>query len=52
MDLNYLYHRHGVASYMARHARCERSREAHGAFARLYSARIDDARRGPRDDAA
>lgn len=52
MDLNYLYHRRGVASYLARHAACDRSRNAHRAFARAYSARIDTMRSAHRDDAA
>jgi hypothetical protein len=52
MDLNYLYHRRGVTSYLARHAACERSRAAHGAFARAYSWRIDQLKRDLRDDAA
>ena len=52
MDLNYLYQRRGVATYLARHAACQNSREAHGAFARLYSARIDQSKRDHRDDAA
>jgi hypothetical protein len=52
MDLNYLYHRRGVAAYMARHAACTNSRAAHGAFARAYSARIDRIKTELRDDAA
>jgi hypothetical protein len=52
MDLNYLYHRRGVATYLARHAACSNSRQAHSAFARVYSARIDRMKREIRDDAA
>ena len=52
MDLNYLYHRRGVATYLARHAACSNSREVHGAFARAYSARIVQAKRDLRGDAA
>ena len=52
MDLNYLYHRRGVASYLARHAACETSRETHRAFARAYSARIAETKRDHRGDAA
>jgi hypothetical protein len=52
MDLNYLYHRRGIATYMARHAACSNAREAHGAFARAYSGRIDQVKRDLRDDAA
>ena len=52
MDLNYLYHRRGVANYLARHAACSRSREVHGAFARAYSARIAQSKLDRRGDAA
>jgi hypothetical protein len=52
MDLNYLYHRRGVATYLARHARCEPSRQAHNAFARAYSGRIDQVKSDLRGDAA
>ena len=44
MDLNYLYHRHGIASLMAEHAACARSRLAHRAFADAYAERISQAR--------
>ena len=52
MDLNYLYQRRGIAIYMARHAACSNAREAHGAFARAYSARIVQAKREHLDNAA
>jgi hypothetical protein len=45
MDLNYLYHRHGVSLFMVDNAACERSRMAHRAFARAYAGRIADALR-------
>ena len=37
MDLNYLYHRHGVSLIMADRASCERSRNAHLLFAAAYA---------------
>jgi hypothetical protein len=37
MDLNYLYHRHGVSLIMAQRALCERSRHAHLRFAAAYA---------------
>ena len=40
MDLNYLYQRRGIATYMARHAACRSVREVHRAFARAYTGRI------------
>jgi hypothetical protein len=40
MDLNYLYHRHGVALLMAEHAASEPVRTAHRAFVAAYAARI------------
>jgi hypothetical protein len=40
MDLNYLYHRHGVSLIMAAHASCESSRNAHRSLAAAYAARI------------
>ena len=52
MDLNYLYHRRGVATYLARHAACGKAREVHRAFARAYSGRIDRMKSDLRDDAA
>jgi hypothetical protein len=52
MDLNYLYHRRGVAAYMGRHAACDSSRAVHRAFARAYSGRIEQLKRDLRDDAA
>lgn len=52
MDLNYLYQRRGIETYMARNGACKNSREAHGAFARAYEARIDRfALNQPRDAA-
>jgi hypothetical protein len=44
MDLNYLFHRHQVALFMAQNASCERSRRIHGEFAERYGARIAEAR--------
>lgn len=44
MDLNDLYHRRGVSLLRARHAACEKSRDAHAALARAYAARIHEAR--------
>jgi hypothetical protein len=52
MDLNQLYHQRGVAAYLARHGSSRTSREIHGAFARIYSARIDQSRNEDWDDAA
>jgi hypothetical protein len=52
MDLNYLYHRRGVAAYMGRHAACVSSRAVHRAFARAYTWRIEQLKRDLRDDAA
>ena len=46
MDLNYLFHRHQVALFMAQNAACERSRRIHGEFAERYGARIAEARLG------
>lgn len=40
MDLNYLYHRHGVSLLRAGHAACEPSRRAHLSMARQYASRI------------
>ncbi len=40
MDLNYLYHRLGVASFMAENGAGSRSRAVHRAFARAYTGRI------------
>lgn len=44
MDLNYLYQRHQVSIYMAEHAACEQSREAHRGLADGYAEMIEDAR--------
>jgi hypothetical protein len=40
MDLNYLYHRHGVSLLMAARASCDRSRDAHRSLAAAYAERI------------
>ena len=40
MDLNYLYHRHGVSLLMADQASCERSRIAHRELASAYAGQI------------
>jgi hypothetical protein len=48
MDLNYLYHRHGVSLMMAVHASCDRSRHAHRSLAAAYAERIAHAVRGNR----
>ena len=40
MDLNYLYHRHGVSLIMAARASCDRSRDAHRSLAAAYAERI------------
>ena len=45
-DLNYLYTRHQVSLYMAEHAACERSRNAHRELTGAYAALIASARRG------
>lgn len=42
MDLNYLYHRHGVSLLMAERAACEQARSAHRDFAHVYAERIAD----------
>ena len=52
MDLTYLYHRRGVASFMAENAACSRSRAVHRAFARAYTGRIVRLKRELRGDAA
>ena len=43
MDLNYLYHRHGISLLMAARARCEAARNAHRQLAAGYADRIDAA---------
>ncbi len=48
MDLNYLYHRHGVSLMMADRAACDPSRDAHRTLAKSYARRIADAVRGHR----
>jgi hypothetical protein len=40
MDLNYLYHRHGVALRMTANAACDRSRDAHRVMVAAYASRI------------
>jgi hypothetical protein len=42
MDLNYLYHRHGISLMMAEQAACKRSRNAHRSFATAYADEIAD----------
>ena len=44
MDLNYLYHRHQVALFMADNASCEQAGRAHRGMAERYARRIADAR--------
>ena len=43
MDLNYLFHRHGVSLLMADNASCADARRAHRTMAKGYAARIADA---------
>lgn len=45
MDLNYLYHRRGVALLMADNATCDSSRAAHRGLAAGYAAKISATRR-------
>lgn len=52
MDLNYLYHRHGVSLLMAGNAACERSQAAHCALAGAYAGRIAEMVRQPQRAAA
>ena len=52
MDLNYLYHRHGVSLLMAARASCDRSRDAHRSLAAAYAERIAGAVRLSREAAA
>jgi hypothetical protein len=40
VDLNYLYHRHGVSLIMAERAGCDRSRHVHRSLAAAYAKRI------------
>ena len=40
MDLNYLYRRHQISLYMAEHAACPNSREAHQGLAEGYAEAI------------
>ena len=49
MDLNYLYHRHGVSLIMAACASCDRSRDAHRSLAAAYAKRIAGAVRSKRE---
>jgi len=46
MDLNYLYHRHGVSLIMAANAACRRSGEVHRSLAAAYASRIASTIRG------
>jgi len=48
MDLDYLYHRHGVSLLMAENAACDRSRRVHRFLAKAYAGRIADAVRDNR----
>ncbi|WP_176473063.1 hypothetical protein [Sphingomonas lenta] len=41
MDLNYLYHRHGVSLMRADAAACDGARVAHLGLAKGYALRID-----------
>ena len=43
MDLNYLYHRHGVSLMMVAQARCEAARDAHRQLAAGYPEKISAA---------
>ncbi len=43
MDLNYLYHRQQVSTFMADNAFCDPSRRAHREMAERYSRRITQA---------
>ena len=45
MDLNYLYHRHGVSLLMAAKAACDKARNAHRALAGAYAQRIAETMR-------
>ena len=47
MDLNYLYHRHGISLMMSDRAACEPSRHAHRVMAGEYARRIADMVRAP-----
>jgi hypothetical protein len=49
MDLNYLYHRHGVSLVMATEAACERSRKVHQRLAAAYANRIAKTLRANRE---
>jgi hypothetical protein len=42
MDLNYLYHRHGISLMMAERAACAQARAAHRGFATAYAGEIAD----------
>ena len=52
MDLNDLYHRHGVSLVRADNAACSRSRDAHRVLASSYAARISKALQDRRELAA
>jgi hypothetical protein len=45
MDLNYLYHRRGIALLMSENAACEESRAAHLGLVAAYAAKIAEVRR-------
>jgi hypothetical protein len=44
MDLNYLYRLHGISHYLAENSSSGRLRRAHEAFARVFAAKIANAR--------
>lgn len=43
VDLNYLYHRHGISLLLADQAQCAASRSAHLELAAGYAVKISDA---------
>jgi len=45
MDLNYLYQRHQISTFMAENGSSDQVRRIHGEFAERYAARISEARR-------
>ena len=48
MDLNYVYRLHGISHYLSENSSSERLRRAHEAFARVFAAKIANARGMPR----
>ncbi len=48
MDLNYLYQRLQVSSFMAENASSEEARHVHREFADRYAAQIADAKNSPK----